>query len=150
MKHIRKFNESDEWSPAPQVSGKPVQSGHYRRRETVNGVEMSVYYDNLSYHEFCLYFPQIEIGKDPDVQDQVIILSQNEDEARMLFDRAVELAEELGDPYEVYKQMEKEKDILSKKMGKAAPRLMHERRNTRDIPGPRPSVMPEPQPWFKK
>ena len=81
---------------------------NYKDKATVGGITMSVGFDN-DYRCYTIYFPQIQIGKDPKVFDQVIRISETPGSAKYAFNFAKDKAEELRDPYKVFVELEKAK-----------------------------------------
>jgi hypothetical protein len=77
-------------------------------RETVNGVEIVVEWDN-GYDDYVIYFPQIEIGEaasEKGVHDQVLRITRKPDVAKLVFDYARQLAKKEPDVYKIYKRVE--------------------------------------------
>ena len=73
----------------------------------VNGTEVSVGWDRI-YGDYTIYFPQIEVNEEAHehgVHDQVIRLTRRPEVAKQVYDKAVELAEQTTDVYELYKQI---------------------------------------------
>ena len=72
------------------------QLKRYNEKTTINGVEISVGWDP-GYNSFSVYFPQTE---------QVLILSQNEQTAKKVFDQAKKLAGDNVKVTEIFRQIE--------------------------------------------
>ena len=80
----------------------------YREETTVNGVEISIHWDN-GYGDYVIYFPQIELGDtayEKGVSDQVLRISQKPEVAKQVFDYASKLAQTEKDVYEIYKKVD--------------------------------------------
>ncbi len=89
-----------------------LDKGYYEQT-TVNGVEISVGWDK-GYDNFTIYFPQIKLGVKEGVTDQVIIIAEQSEAAKQVFDYAVQLAEKETDVYEIYKKVDAFVKNLSK------------------------------------
>lgn len=76
----------------------------YHEQKTVNGVKISVGWD-ADYDNFTIYFPQIELGVKEGVEDQAIIIAEQSEVAKQVFDYAVQLAEKETDVCEIYKKV---------------------------------------------
>jgi hypothetical protein len=77
-------------------------------QETVNGIEISVGWDD-SYGDYTIYLPQISLGEeahDQGIYDQVIRSTRLGSEARKLFKKAKEMANDCKDSYELYLKLE--------------------------------------------
>lgn len=84
---------------------KEAESGKdYYEKINVNGTEISVGWDT-GYDNFTIYFPQIEVGAKQGVEDQAIIIADQAETAKQVFDYAVQLAEKETDIYEIYKKV---------------------------------------------
>ncbi len=60
------------------------EQGHYFEKTSVNGIDFSVDWDK-GYHDYTIYFPQIELGDNAYEQgifDQVIRISENRETAK--------------------------------------------------------------------
>jgi len=88
----------------PEESIKGVDKT-YREQETVNGVEISVAWDE-SYNDYTIYFPQIVIDFEKGVSDQVLRITRRSEEAKKVFDYVAELARTGDDVHEIYKKVE--------------------------------------------
>lgn len=80
----------------------------YREQTTIKGVEISCGFDS-GYGDYTLYLPQIQIGKVASakgVSDQVFRISENPDTAKKVFDKAVALANQGKDIYQIYREAE--------------------------------------------
>ncbi|HCC23535.1 TPA: hypothetical protein DF272_05175 [Candidatus Falkowbacteria bacterium] len=80
--------------------------------ETVNGHLIICRYVNSKVTKlYEIYLPQIELSsaeaETNDVPDQVIAISDDEEEARFVFRQAKKWAEEEGDLYRLYKRIDK-------------------------------------------
>ena len=73
--------------------------------ETVNGIEIKVaFYEDSGDYE--LYLPQVEMGGDDGLPDQVIRISDSAEAAEAVFNEAKRVAPECATPAELYKKME--------------------------------------------
>lgn len=96
-------SESESFSNVAEgsVPANPELLHSYRAKETVNGVQIELYFDP-DYNKYVIYFPQIVVGQH-NTPDQLITISQNEDEARTTFEYAKQMAKDgFGTPYNVY------------------------------------------------
>ena len=75
----------------------------YKAKETVNGVTISVAWDE-GYENYTIYFPQI-IALRNGVNDQVIRIDNDPKHAEEVFDYASKLALSIKDVYELYKKV---------------------------------------------
>ncbi len=78
----------------------------YREQTNVRGIDISVGWDR-GYDDYTIYFPQIEIGIEGGVPDQVIRISRKPEIAKQVFNFAAKKAEEAKDVYELYRAVEK-------------------------------------------
>ena len=84
------------------------ESKKYREATTVNGVEISVGWDN-GYDDYTIHFPQIQLGEESSekgVYDQVIRLTRRPEVAKQVFDYAVARAQLTSDLHEIFKKVE--------------------------------------------
>lgn len=86
----------------------PSAEEKIHEKETVNGVEISVGWDD-GYGDYTIYFPQIDISdevRERGIADQVIRISESAEDAKKVFEYAKGLAER-GESIEViYKKVE--------------------------------------------
>jgi len=64
---------------------------------------IKVYWDQ-GYQDYCVYFPSIKMGVDPDVPDQVIRISDNQEHADFVFGFVNDNASPDISVYDLYKQ----------------------------------------------
>jgi len=78
----------------------------YHESTTVNGVEISIGWDN----DYTICFPQINLShaweNKEGVSDQVLRLSRRPDVAKKVFDYAVQLAQTESNVYEIYRKVD--------------------------------------------
>ena len=99
----------EKMGPSPEEMGiKPEQQDRkaFVGRETVNGVEIVVEWDE-GYDDYVIYLPQIELGKEEGVHDQVIRLTRKPEVAKQIFDFATKEAEKTKNVYNLFRSVEK-------------------------------------------
>ncbi len=82
-----------------------IESKSFVANKTINGVETMVHWDD-SYKDYVIYFPQVDLGNDQGVYDQVIRLGDSPEDAKKIFEAACGIAETESDVYKVYKKIE--------------------------------------------
>ena len=95
--------------PSPEEMGmKPEQQDRkaYLERTNVNGIDISVGWDR-GYDDYTIYFPQIELGKEEGIYDQVIRLTRKTEVAKQVFDFATKEAEKTKNVYDLFRSVEK-------------------------------------------
>jgi hypothetical protein len=80
---------------------------NYHEKTVVNKITISVGYDG-GYRDYTLYFPNIDLMNDEGVYDQVLRISDKEEDAREYFKRAVELAKSGKNVYDIYKELQQQ------------------------------------------
>ena len=75
----------------------------YHEEAEVNGIKIIVWFDN-DYQNYVLLFPQIKT--DEEINDSLFIIDKNPENAKKVYDYAVELAEEEKDVRNLYKKAE--------------------------------------------
>lgn len=83
-------------------------NGHgYHEKCEVNGIKISIGWDS-GYEDFTIYFPQInlQVGWENGVSDQVIRISQDEKDAKAIYDFAVQQAATARGVYALYTLVE--------------------------------------------
>ena len=103
-------DEPEEATPTPPPEAKQERGPDksYHEATTVNGVEISVGWDN-GYDDYTIYFSQIQLGEESSkkgVYDQVIRLTRRPEVAKQVFDYAVARAQLTSDLHEIFKKVE--------------------------------------------
>jgi hypothetical protein len=99
----------EKMGPSPEEMGiKPEQQDRkaFVGRETVNGVDIVVKWDE-GYDDYVIYLPQIELGKEEGIYDQVIRLTRKPEVAKQVFDFATKEAEKTKNVYDLFRSVEK-------------------------------------------
>jgi len=105
-------------TPSTDEMEKPKnEEEKFHAEETINGHEIRCDFANLTGSmEYEMCFPQIdqssEKASEMHVADQIIKISDEEEEAKFVFSMAKKWAEEEDDVYELYKRVEKLADLL--------------------------------------
>ena len=98
---------------SPVNTQETTEVSRFQETATVNGIEVNVGWDSRE-KEYALYLPQIQIGNEQDCHE-VLRLDQSPEIARQIFEKAVELAQNGSDVYEIYQQVsEFEKELPRK------------------------------------
>ncbi len=91
-------------------SNKELQEKRYFEKETINGIEIEVGWDN-GYGDYTIYLPQIEIiggeAEKRGISDQVLRISENPELAKKVFEFAKGAATQEKDAYDLYNRVEK-------------------------------------------
>lgn len=95
-------------APAAEAIKEKDPDKSYHEAATVNGVEISVGWDN-GYRDYTIYFPQIQLDKETakkGIYDQVIRITRQPKIAKQVFDYAVARARLTSNPHEIFKKVE--------------------------------------------
>lgn len=80
----------------------------FRGVETVNGVEISVAWDE-GYKEYTIDFPQISLGdeaQEQGISDRILRIDRSPETAKLVFDYAYRIAKGEPDVYKIFKKVE--------------------------------------------
>ena len=87
-----------------------LEAEKYREKTEVNGIKIEVFFiDDFNGPHYEIFFPQIKMSDKASkkgVRDQVIILGEDAESAKRVFNHAAELARTEPDVYELYKKAE--------------------------------------------
>lgn len=76
----------------------------YRESANVNGLQIEAGWDQ-GYGDYTIYLPQIQVGKEPGIYDQVVRISEKAADAKNAFAFAKQLAEQGMSPEDIWVEL---------------------------------------------